>query len=95
MTDLQSLPETIQDFIMKQFFTTLSFTLFVFSSSFASTIFVQAGQNGTGTSWDDAMGNLQEALDMALAGTEILGRSRYLLSFRLQAMYFKRPRTIF
>ena len=66
---------------MKSFFTTLSFTLFIFSSSFASTIFVQAGQNGTGSSWEDATGNLQEALNMATIGTEIwVARGTYFPS---------------
>ncbi|MFN7116928.1 MAG: hypothetical protein ACK4TA_09035 [Saprospiraceae bacterium] len=37
----------------------------------AQTIFVKIGGNGNGTSWADAMGDLQQALKVAQAGNEI------------------------
>lgn len=56
---------------MKSFFTTLSFTIFFATLSFASTIYVRSGQTGNGSSWADATGDLQAALNEAADGTEV------------------------
>ena len=56
---------------MKQFISTIAIAIFFSTFSFASTIYVRSGQTGNGTSWADATGDLQAALNQAADGTEI------------------------
>ena len=49
----------------------LSFLLISGNLVCADTIYVKEGSSGTGSSWTDAYGDLQDALDDATSGDEI------------------------
>ncbi len=55
------------------------FSLAVLSLSAGSILYVKAGSNGTGASWSDAIGDLQQALQMAQYGDQIwVAAGKYL-----------------
>lgn len=52
---------------------------FIVLSLSASTIYVKSGSNGSGSTWQDAMGDLQQALQSAQSGDEIwVATGKYL-----------------
>lgn len=58
----------------------------VFIQNLSNTIFVKEGSNGNGTSWANAFGTLQEALDVATGGDEIwIAKGMYYPTKALEA----------